>query len=201
MARQITSGGIPQLRPELIPPREASPVGIHSDGRTIYEMDKFDVEATVANKKPAIDPDTGKAQWRKHPTTGEKLYPVMTTEAVYSTVRFVLERSPRGHVRMDQNFEGTAEEKALDAKKRKANEFSEKLADLAAERGVDPEDVLAKVMEESEGDPEEAIPYPQHKGGGHWLLSNGMTHRGSKEDAQVAEAVLHVSMPAEEEDY
>ena len=116
MARQITSGGIPELRPELIPPREAKPVGIHSDGRTIYEMEKYDIEASVQNKTPVLDPDTKNPKWRKHPTTGEKLYPVMQSNPVFSLVRFVLERSPRGHVRMDQNFEGTAEERIRDAK-------------------------------------------------------------------------------------
>ena len=200
MARQIASGGIPKLRPALIPPREARPVGVHDDGRTIYEMEKFDLEATVANKRQAIDPETSEPMYRKHPTTGEKLYPVMVTESVFSTVRFVLERSPRGHVRMDQNFEGTPEEKAADTKKQKASDFSEKLAQLAAERGVDPEAVIEKVMEEAEGEPQEALPYPQHRGGGHWLLSNGTSHRGSREDAEIAEAILHIEVPNEEAD-
>jgi len=200
MARQITGGGIPELRPELIPPREAKAVGIHTDGRTIYEMEKFDVEATTANKTQVIDSD-GEPQWRKHPTTGEKLYPVMSTESVFYTSRFVLERSPRGHVRMDENFESTPESLARDAKAQKSREFSDKLAELAIERGVDPEAVIEKVMEEAGGEPEEAIPYPQHRGGGHWLLSNGTSHRGSKEDAQIAEAVLHVEVPTEEADY
>ena len=56
-------------------------------------------------------------------------------------------------------------------------------------------------MEEAAGEPEEAIPYPQHKGGGHWSLSNGTTHRGSKEEAQIAEAVLHMEVPEGEADY
>ena len=200
MARQITTGGIPQLRPELIPPRESTAVGVHSDGRTIYEMEKFDIEATTANKTQVMDPD-GEPQWRKHPTTGEKLYPVMTTKPVYRTIKFVLERSPRGHVRIVENFEGTVEERDRDSKKKKAAEFSEKLAELATERGIDPEAVLQKVMEEAAGEPEEAIPYPQHKGGGHWLLSNGTTHRGNKEEAQIAEAVLHMEVPEGEADY
>jgi hypothetical protein len=200
MARQITGGGIPELRPELIPPRESKAVGIHTDGRTIYEMEKFDIEATVASKKQVMDPD-GEPQWRKHPTTGEKLYPVMSSQPVFSTVRFVLDRSPRGHVRMDENFEGTPESIARDTKAKKVREFSDKLAELATERGVDPEAVIEKVIEEAGGEPEEAIPYPQHKGGGHWLLSNGTSHRGSKEDAHIAEAVLHVEVPAEEAAY
>jgi len=200
MARQITTGGITKLRPELIPPRESHPIGVHTDGRTIYEMEKFDIEATTANKKQVLDPD-GKPQWRKHPTTGEKLYPVMVSTPVYRTVKFVLDRSPRGHVRMDEHFEGTAESRTRDAKKKKATDFSDRLAELAAESGVNAEDVLAKVIEEAKGKPEEAIPYPQHKGGGHWLLSNGTSHRGSKEDAQIAEAVLHVEVPAEEAAY
>jgi len=164
-------------------------------------MEKFDLEATVASKTQVTDPDTGDPMWRKHPTTGEKLYPVMTTEAVFSTVRFVLERSPRGHVRMDQNFEGTPEEKARDTKKQKANDFSDKLAQLAAERGVDPEALIDKVMEEAGGDPIEAIPYPQHKGGGHWLLSNGTSHRGNRQEAELAEATLHIEAPTEEAAY
>ena len=200
MARQITGGGIPELRPELIPPRESKAVGIHSDGRTIYEMEKFDIKGTVANKKQVMDHD-GNPRWRMHPTTGEKLYPVMFSAPVFYTSRFVLERSPRGHVRMDENFEGTPESVARDAKAKKVAEFSEKLAELATERGVDPAAVIDKVIEEAGGEPEEAIPYPQHKGGGHWLLSNGTSHRGNREDADIAEAVLHVEAPAEEAAY
>ena len=201
MARQITSGGIPELRPELIPPREAKPVGIHSDGRTIYEMEKYDIEASVQNKTPVLDPDTGDPKWRKHPTTGEKLYPVMQANPVFSTVRFVLERSPRGHVRMDQNFEGTAEERTRDAKAQKAKDFVKELSELAADRGVDPEAVIDKVIEEAKGEPVEAIPYPHHKGGGHWVLSNGTTKRGNREEAELAEAILHVTSEPEGEDY
>ena len=200
MARQITGGGIPELRPELIPPRESKAVGIHSDGRTIYEMDKFDIEATVANKKQVMDPD-GEPHWRKHPTTGEKLYPVMSNKPIFSTVRFVLERSPRGHVRMDEHFEGSAEDRARDEKKKKVTEFSDRLAELAAERGVDPEAVIEKGIEEAGGEPEEAIPYPQHKGGGHWLLSNGTSQRGNRQEAELAEATLHIEAPTEEAAY
>ena len=131
------------IRPELIAPRGAVPVGVHSDGRTIYEQERFDIKATVDSKTQVIDPATGKKKWRKHPTTGESLYPVMKTKAVYSTVRFVLDRSPRGKVTINPFFEGC----------------------------------------------------------GHWLLSDLTTMRGSRDEADIAEASVHIEVPVDEESY
>ena len=189
------------IRPELIAPRGAIPVGVHLDGRTIYEQERFDIKATVDSKTQVLDPATGKKKWRKHPTTGESLYPIMKTKAVYNTVRFVLDRSPRGKVSINPFFEGSNEERDADARKVKAREFSEKLAELAADRGVDPESVINKVMEEAAGSVQDALPYPQHKGGGHWLLSDLTTMRGSRDEADIAEAAIHIEVPVDEESY
>lgn len=50
---------------------------------------------------------------------------------------------------------------------------------------------------ETQDEVREALGYPQHRGGPHWLLSDGTKVQGSREDAEDAESALHDTAPAE----
>ena len=201
------------IKPDLAGavPREAEAVGIHSDGRIIYEMKRYDVAATKAKKKRAIDPTTGEPAWEMHPTTGAPMYPKYVVSPVYRTSRFVLEASPRGKVSMNENFEESAEAKAAMERKRAEKEFADQLAQEATLRGITAGDIVARIVDglgdfstsarsyksdsqahtSDSGDADQA--YPRHKGGRYWELSDGSTIEGKRADAESAESALGTS--------
>ncbi len=196
---------IRRLKPELIPPRDAKPVGVHTDGRVIYEMQRLDLQATASNKVPEKDPLTGEDAWVKHPTTGEPLYKKMRAQPVYYMSRFVLEGSPAGKVTMNEHFEVTPEEAAADQAARDRQAFGDRLAEIAVERGLSPDDLVtriidglsAPVLSESLQEPSEDLPpteFPYHQGAGYWLLSNGERIRGKRAVAEEAENALQEAM-------
>jgi len=127
-----------------VPPREAKAVGLHDDGRMIYEMERRDLVATKKNKVQVIGPD-GEPLFRRD-GQGEP-YPVMRTEPVSYTSRFVLERSPSGAVFMNENFEATESDRELDRAKAMESAFSEILAKTAIERGLSAEDLIARLID------------------------------------------------------
>jgi hypothetical protein len=197
----MRADSLPQIQvplPALIPPEGARPTGeVLDDGRIVYKMRRLNLDKTAKNKKQTVDAD-GAPAWRRHPTTGEKMYPIMTTEPVYEDVEFVLEASRQQHVAIITNFRGTPEERASDAKRKQKNEFSERLAELATERGISADELVIRLVERvretSPGQVVVEIPddrepsFPKHKGGGHWQLSDGTTMRGSRDEAEAAEA-------------
>lgn len=190
--------------PPLVPPDGAVPTGeVLPDGRLVYKRRKLDVQATKATaKQKVID---GELQWRKHPTTGEKLYPIMEQKPVFKDVEFILESTHQGHVLIHENFRGTADERARDAAARAKNEFNDRLAALATERGISADELIVRLVEKvrptAPGQVVVELPeddevmeldseYPIHNGGGHWTLSDGTKMRGSKDDAMAREAEL-----------
>jgi hypothetical protein len=180
---------IRRLNPDLVPPREAKPVGLHDDGRMIYEMERRDLVATKKNKVQVIGPD-GEPLFRRD-GQGEP-YPVMRTEPVSYTSRFVLERSPSGAVFMNEHFEATESDRELDRAKAMESAFSEILAKTAIERGLSAEDLIARLIDPiKEAGPGQVLveeDYPIHRGGQAWILSNGDTFNGTRRGAEEAES-------------
>ena len=188
-----------ELKPDLVPPRGAVPSGVHTDGRTIFKLERYSLSKSLATKRQKLD-EKGKPEFKKHPTTGEKVYPIMVRDAVTEEIEFVLQRSPRGKVSLLQDFREREEDVVIREARVRTDAFNTELTRLAVERGVSPESVINTIMQQTDANAEAALPYPHHRGGGHWRLSNNTTVRGTKEEAEVAEAVLHVdpSAPAEE---
>lgn len=195
---------LPRIKPhatELIPPEGAKPVGVHSDGRVIYEMEIPDLTRIAKNKVHVTDPETGEPLYKKHPNTGEKMYPILKSVPFFRKQRFVLNRDGHGNVYKHENFEPTPEEISHLAKLREKREFSERLADLAVERGISADELVLRMLGVSDtvsnkpGEvtikvPEEELEYPHYRGGGHWTLSDGSSFRGSRDAAMAAESTL-----------
>ena len=177
------------VRPDLVPARDARPIGTHSDGRMIFEAERRDMEATKNNKVPVLDA-LGNPVFRKDANGQE--YPVMRAQPVMKTVQFVLERSPSGKVREVYNFKQTQDEKVADAAKVMQKEFASQLAREATRRGMTAEDMIGRLLEPLEGAEvsAERAKYPIHRHGPHWILSNGENFQGNKKAAMHAEALV-----------
>lgn len=195
---------LPKIQPhatELIPPEGAKPVGVHTDGRVIYEMKIPDLTKIAKNKVHVTDPETGEPLYKKHPNTGEKMYPIMRAVPHFRIQRFVLQRDGHGNVYKRENFEPTPEEISFLKKLQEKREFSERLADIAVERGISADELVLRMLGASDtvqnkpgqvtvNVPEEDLEYPHYRGGGHWTLSDGSAFRGSRDAAMAAESTI-----------
>jgi len=186
-----------KIRSELIPPRGAKAVGTHTDGRVIYEMkDRLDPRAT--KKTPLLDPTTGDPMWKKNPATGEPMYPLLRAIAVRRDYRFVLERTGRGGVSLQENFEPSKKEVASMRAAREREVFGVDLAHEAVSRGLSAADMLDMLSGgkkiPSPNQPPPDVQYPWDRKGGHWTLSDGSKFRGSRAAAEDAEALIDPSV-------
>ena len=178
-----------RLRPDLIPPAGAVPVGLHSDGRMIYEMQVRDHEATAATREQIKDM-RGEPLYRKDAQGNP--YPVMAVKKeIKRTSRFVLNRSPAGKVGMQEGFEPSKAELAQDKMAADRNKFTELLAVEATKRGLSPEDLVARLLDPiKEAGPGQVLieeDYPIHRGGNAWILSSGTNFYGNRKGAEKAE--------------
>ena len=135
---------------QLVPPRDAEPVGFVESGdfkgRVIYEQETLDVAATKASKVIKTDPITGEEVWAKHPTTGEKQYPKFKTTPVFRRRRFILVANDIARtVKMIENFEMSAEERAELAERNKRETFLSELINGAVARGMTADELLTEV--------------------------------------------------------
>lgn len=180
---------IKRLKPDLIPPRGSKPVGLHSDGRMIYEMERRDHEKSKKNRVVVKGAD-GAPLMRKDAFGNQ--YPVMRIEPVSYMARFVLERSPSGAVFIQEHFEQSKDEKSADQVAKMRNEFSDLLAKTAVERGLTAEQMIARLLDPiRDAGPGQVLieeNYPIHRGGKAWILSNGETYYGNRRGAQTAES-------------
>ena len=179
-----------RLRPDLIPPKGAMPVGLHDDGRMIYEMEVRDHEATHATRAQITDAK-GEPLYRKDAQGNP--YPVMMIKKeVMRTSRFVLTRSPAGRVIMQEGFEPSKDELQRDKLAADKNKFTDMLAAAAAERGLEPGDLIARLLDPiKEAGPGQVLveqDYPIHRGGNAWILSSGGNFYGKRKGAEKAEA-------------
>ena len=136
------------LTAALIPPRGAKQVGVFDDGgagKIIYERKVFDPDATKRNKVQATDAD-GNPKWRKHPTTGENVYPIYEIEPVFRVQRFILSATRNGGVRIQENFEPTVEELRERALQERKQTFLEELVDVAVSRGVTARELVDDII-------------------------------------------------------
>lgn len=151
---QLLRDRFPQPRPliaPLIPPRGAKQVGVHDDGgsgKIIYEMRVFDPDTTKANKRQKVDALTGEPMWRKHPTTGENVYPIMEIEPVFRNKRFILVADKNGRVRMQENFELSPSDIAEREQLERKHSFLEDLALEASKRGVTARELVNEIIGE-----------------------------------------------------
>ena len=178
-----------RLRPDLIPPVGAVPVGLHTDGRMIYEMQVRDHEATAATKVQIKDAK-GEPLFRKDAQGNP--YPVMTvSKEIMRTSRFVLTRSPAGKVSSQEGFEPSKAEIAQDKMAADRNKFLDSLAEQAAKRGLSPEDLVSRLLDPiKEAGPGQVLieeDYPIHRGGNAWILSSGTNFYGNRKGAEKAE--------------
>lgn len=189
--RVETLSRIRRLRPDLIPPRGAKPVGLHDDGRMIYQMERRDHEATKKNREQVTAPN-GEPLFRRD-ANGEP-YPVMRAKPVTYMAEFVLERSPAGAVFLNENFRASEQEKEQDRLAKVRNQFGEVLAKTAVERGLSAEELIARLLDPiKEAGPGQVLveeDYPIHRGGSAWILSNGDTFHGKRHGAQEAESAV-----------
>lgn len=127
---------IAPLRAEAKPPEDSKIVGQHTDGRAIYEREIVEV---VGKEHVEIE---GVKQYRKHPTTGEPLTPILRQVKRTRKQRFVLEVTNVGTVYINEGFEPDAEEKArLEMKAAEAKIQGELVSEMA-KRGLTAADLL-----------------------------------------------------------
>ena len=124
--------------PELIPPHGAKPVGVHEPtGKIIYEMEVLDIAAGQAAKTQKIGLD-GELLWKKHPTTGEAVYPIFNKPPeIYRTKRFILNGTQGQAVKLVENFEESKADIAERTQRDKVASFTADLANEAVKRGFD----------------------------------------------------------------
>lgn len=143
---------------ELIPPDDAEVEGVfrqptsHLNGRIIYTAVEVDIPATKASKKVRLD-EHGNELWKRHPTTGEKVYPLFRGETKYKKVRYVLNEQPVSRsVKKIYNFEPTPEELAELERRDAERDWQREFFRQAADSGLTPADVIAKIKADTFGD-------------------------------------------------
>lgn len=157
-------------------------------GKTVPLYERTIIRA-AKEKAPEIDPVTGEQKWELHPTTAQPLYPRWKNRREERKQRFTLESDGHANLYIREYFPPTAEEIKRQETEAKAAAFKDDLARLAAERGIDAESLLARLME-SQGAEEPGASYPQMVSPGRWVLSNGQKFQGKKAEAEAAEAAL-----------
>ena len=151
---------VPKLpKMELIPPKEAEVEGVYQEegpfkGRIIYTERVLDVEATKASAKVRKDAD-GNEVWKKHPTTGEAIYPILDKEVKTRDIRYILVPNNRARtVKKITNFEITAEERAELERREAEKTFLQDFIAAALDEGLSPADVVARIKADTLGDDE-----------------------------------------------
>lgn len=147
--------------PELIPPQGAKPVGVHeATGKIIYEMQVLDIAAGLAAKTQKIGPD-GEPVFKKHPTTGEAVYPVFNNPPeIYRTKRFILNGTQSQGVKLVENFEESREDIAERTQRDKVANFTADLANEAVRRGFDSAAEMMDQLFQDKATPEAVEPDP-----------------------------------------
>ena len=158
LAESVTK--LPKM--ELVPPRGADVEGIFRqsgsphNGRIIYTVVEVDPVATKATKAIKLDA-AGNEVWKRHPTTGEPLYPMLKKTVTYRTRRFVLYGQEVGrHVKMVEHFEPTAEELAALAQKDAERDFFAEFVREAAKSGLSAAQIVQKIKADTLADGESA---------------------------------------------
>ena len=122
------------------------------ESHIVYRMHFIDLEATMssANRKPVIDPDTGKQQHRKNSDTGDS-YPVWHRPPVFVEEEFILERAS-AEIRIQRNFRPSEDELATRRNAQLVASFEKTLATEAVKRGLTPEELVNRIMGSLDGD-------------------------------------------------
>jgi hypothetical protein len=122
--------------PSLVPPRGSKPIGIdESSGKVIYTMEMLDVQAMKAAKRQRVD-SNGRPVFKKHPTTGEEIYPILEMpKPIFRTKRFVLHATASQKVKMIEGFEETVAEISERTNRKRVANFAHDLANEAVRRG------------------------------------------------------------------
>lgn len=169
------------------PPRGAKPTGeMTARGDPVWEHEIVMVardERGVPVKDAVLDPK-GEPRWRKHPTTGEALYPIEKVRRERRKRRFVLhiERNERGvatgMITKNYNFEPDPAERDRLERAAAKRDFQDRFAEAAVARGLSVDQLLDQVLgaapepavkaAESDEAPET---YPKMRGVGKWALS------------------------------
>lgn len=142
--------GVPKLNPELIPPTGAEPAGVTPDGKhQLYRMTRR--RAVIQDK---VGPD-GEKEYRKNTITGEQLWPVRKVNGIEEVEElFYLESEGNGNVRKVRFRPLTNEEQKAIARREAVEAFMRRLAEEAVDRGLTPEEVLARGQEIAQEQPE-----------------------------------------------
>lgn len=175
-------------------------------GKTIYRRHLIRSE-----KKPVIDPETGKQRWALHPTTAQPLYRLWTRERLEFDQEFTMESDGKGQIYTIPWYPPTAEELALAAEKEQEERFRKEFFRIAATSGITPQDAVdairnrqfANVPAEGEVSPraelekalaeqiqQELGAFPKSIGPARWELSSGEVIKGTKQVAVDAEQAV-----------
>lgn len=154
--------GAPKLPSmELIPPRDAQLEGVFRqagsvhNNRIIYFETTLDIAATKASARVKTDKN-GNEVWKRNPSSGEPMYPILVKTPVMQTRRFVLWPDNRNrHVKKVYHFEPTAEELKAIAQKEAEQAFFRDFVEEAARNGLTAAQVIAAIKADIKG-PEEA---------------------------------------------
>lgn len=183
---------LPDLKPDLIPPRGAEPVKVMDDGRVVYQVTEFDPVATKENKQPKLDPE-GNPEYLRHPTTGQIIKPKMVAVPKFKTRQIVLRRSGRGHVYKDDYYEPSQEDLDRQERERRKSEILERFAERAAELNMDVDAFVDTMLTPAKEAAADLSEYPKVLGGGWHELSNGEKVRCKDEEAIEREEMLHLT--------
>jgi hypothetical protein len=185
---------IPRLHAALTPPTGATFVK-EAGGNAVY---------TITRKRsrgvPVMEYDERVGRevqaWKRN-SNGDKVVPLYEVELYDETLLFYLESDGQNNVAMVPYVEPSVEELADRDRKRRVAEMKDALAEAVVQAGLTPEQVLQRLMSqppampEPEPEPEPFLPeYPKHEAFDRWVLSNGEKFKGSRVEAEAAEAAL-----------
>ena len=209
----MSSSSLHKMKPlnvELIPPTDAEFYGRTSRGLPIYKQTMIRAgaaEPVPDTTQPKNEDGTYPQMWRKHPTTGQALYPMWRKKAVTIVRLIVPNQEGNGNLSWDEYQEPTPAEIAAVQREKDVAAMTQKLAGVLVDKGVDPEtlvaaltgpkDVPAPVVAEvaptpafvvqTPRGPEPPI-FPRNYAPGRYYLSDGTKFQGKKDEADKAEA-------------
>lgn len=121
---------LPGVYAEPIPPEGSRVVGQLPSGQILFERE---VVEHIGKEQVVIN---GVEQWKKHPTTGEPITPVMKNRFQTRTQRFVLHRGRNACNTIVEVVPPSPEETAHMERLRAINETKERLAEALVDNGV-----------------------------------------------------------------
>jgi hypothetical protein len=212
----MSSATLPKIKPLIVdvePPEGAVIVGRTPDGRPIYKRSRM--MAGPASVKKDRD---GNDVMKKHPTTGEPAYTIMTRgPAVMETMLIVPNQQGNGNLSWEEWHMPTEEELAAERRNRAIESAKNELAAEIVDSGLTVRQFVEEIARrrvESAATPSapaaeapvaapapENVPvvygFPIHKHGNVWQLSDGSEFKGKKVDAQKADEALRTEAVAE----